>query len=70
MENFDLKKYVAEGRLLKEEGKTTVYIVVEGGDYNQYVLDNMKVFSNRNDADAYADSFEYGGMEILQMEVI
>ena len=70
MENFDLKKYLDEGKLLKEEGKTLVYIVVEEGDNNQYTLSDMKVFSNRSDADDYADTLMYGGTMVFQMEVI
>tara|TARA_R110002074_G_scaffold334504_1_gene504901 strand:+ start:650 stop:1411 length:762 start_codon:yes stop_codon:yes gene_type:complete len=68
--NLDFLKYLDEGKLLKEEGKTLVYIVVEEGDNNQYTLSDMKVFSNRNDADDYADSFKYGGTMVFQMEVI
>mgnify|MGYP003624888480 FL=1 len=70
MNNFDYKKYLDEGKLLKEEGKTSVFIVVEEGDNNQYTLSDMKVFSNRKDADDYADSFKYGGTMVFQMEVI
>jgi len=55
---------------MSEEKKTTVYIVVESGDSVmdtcQYVLNDMKVFFNKKEADAYADSFKYGGMLVLQ----
>ena len=63
-------QYLDEGKLLKEEGKTLVYIVVEEGDNNQYTLSDMKVFSNRSDADDYADTLMYGGTMVFQMEVI
>ena len=55
---------------MSEEKKTMVYIVVESGDSVmdtcQYVLNDMKVFFNKKEADAYADSFKYGGMLVLQ----
>ena len=58
---------------VNEAKKTMVYIVVEDGDSvmstSQYVLDDMKVFFNKKDADAYADSFKYGGMMVFQEEV-
>ena len=73
MNDFDLKKYLAEGKLLEgvinEVEDTTVYIVVEDGDSNQYVLDNMKIFTNEKDADEYADSQKYGGFIVIRGEV-
>tara|TARA_R110000772_G_scaffold72193_1_gene157614 strand:+ start:315 stop:494 length:180 start_codon:yes stop_codon:yes gene_type:complete len=55
---------------MSEEKKIMVYIVVQEGDpvmdTFQYILNDMKVFFNKKEADAYADSFKYGGMLVLQ----
>jgi len=55
---------------MSEEKKNMVYIVVQDGDSVmdtcQYILNDMKVFFNKKEADAYADSFKYGGMMVFQ----
>ena len=48
MDNFDLKKYLAEGRLLKENTINNKYVVkdeeLSDGDGDFYVIDLQKAF--------------------------
>lgn len=66
MNNFDLKKYLAEGKILKEnQEQTTVYVVIPfysgGVDINE---NDVMVFKNYKDADNYVQSLEGSPMVI------
>ena len=56
-------------QFINEAVNDTVYVVVEDGDSNQYMLDNMKVFTNEKEANKYADSQRYGGFTVIKVEV-
>ncbi len=70
MSNFDLKKYLAEGRLLKENTVNNKYVVKDEelsdsyGDFyridTQKALDYLSQFDNEDvDAEAFIDDDEY-----------
>ena len=72
MSNFDLKKYLAEGRLLKENQVNNKYVVKdeelsdEGGDF--YYIDKQKAYDYLSqfdggdvDAEAFIDDDEGWG---------
>ena len=54
MNDFDLRKYLAENKLLKEEisitgeyeGKPEVY---SGGEFNEYLMDTLEIALNEDD---------------------
>ena len=59
MKDFNLKKYLAEGKLLNEETSSSVYVVIpfypDGGRINE---NDVMVFKNSNDAYDYVNSLE------------
>ncbi len=68
MENFDLKKYLAEGRL-NGETSSLVYVVIpfysDGVTINE---NDVMVFKNYNDADNYVNGLE-GSPIIIETEL-
>lgn len=64
MDNFDLKKYLAEGRLLKENMNLTIdddYVELDtnSGEYNAFIEDDNKVSFSV----VYEDEDDRDGME-------
>ena len=64
MDNFDLKKYLAEGKLLKEDMSLEFYdgdveLITDSGDYNAEIEDNGKVSFSV----VYEDEDDREGME-------
>jgi len=68
MGNFDLKKYLAEGRL-NGETSSLVYVVIpfysDGVTINE---NDVMVFKNYNDADNYVNGLE-GSPIIIETEL-
>ena len=68
MDNFDLKKYLAEGRL-NGETSSLVYVVIpfysDGVTINE---NDVMVFKNYNDADNYVNGLE-GSPIIIETEL-
>jgi hypothetical protein len=68
MENFDLKKYLAEGRL-NGETSSLVYVVIpfysDGVTINE---NDVMVFKNYNDADNYVNGLE-GSPIVIETEL-
>ena len=59
MENFNLKEYLAESKLLNGETSSLVYVVIpfysDGVSINE---NDVIVFKNYNDADDYKNGLE------------
>ena len=67
MENFDLRKYLAEEKL-NEETSSLVYVVIpfySDGGINE---NDVMVFKNYNDADNYLNGLE-GSPKIIETEL-
>ena len=69
MENFNLKKYLAESKLLNEETSSLVYVVIpfysDGVSINE---NDVMVFKNYNDADNYVNGLE-GSPIVIETEL-
>lgn len=58
MDNFDLKKYLAEGKL-NEDQNNTVYVVIPFFSDGVDIMENdIKVFTNFSSADQYKDTLQ------------
>ena len=68
MDNFDLKKYLAEDKL-NEETSSLVYVVIpfysDGVTINE---NDVMVFKNYNDADNYVNGLE-GSPIVIETEL-
>ena len=56
--SFDLKNYLAEGKLHENRGTMRVFRVYEEIAYEGPYLDTMKLFFNEEDAREYAAELE------------
>ena len=69
MENFNLKEYLAENKLLNEETSSLVYVVIpfysDGVTINE---NDVMVFKNYNDADNYVNGLE-GSPIVIETEL-
>ena len=69
MENFNLKGYLEENKLLKEETSSLVYVVIpfysDGVSINE---NDVMVFKNYNDADNYVNGLE-GSPIVIETEL-
>ena len=69
MENFNLKEYLAENKLLNEETSSLVYVVIpfysDGVSINE---NDVMVFKNYNDADNYVNGLE-GSPIVIETEL-
>ena len=69
MENFNLKEYLAESKLLNEETSSLVYVVIpfysDGVSINE---NDVMVFKNYNDADNYVNGLE-GSPIVIETEL-
>ena len=69
MENFNLKGYLAENKLLNEETSSLVYVVIpfysDGVTINE---NDVMVFKNYNDADNYVNGLE-GSPIVIETEL-
>ena len=69
MENFNLKEYLAENKLLNEETSSSVYVVIpfysDGVSINE---NDVMVFKNYNDADNYVNGLE-GSPIVIETEL-
>ena len=69
MENFNLKGYLAENKLLNEETSSLVYVVIpfysDGVSINE---NDVMVFKNYNDADNYVNGLE-GSPIVIETEL-
>ena len=69
MENFNLKKYLAESKLLNEETSSLVYVVIpfysDGVSINE---NDVMVFKKYNDADNYVNGLE-GSPIVIETEL-
>ena len=69
MENFNLKGYLEENKLLKEETSSLVYVVIpfysDGVTINE---NDVMVFKNYNDADNYVNGLE-GSPIVIETEL-
>ncbi len=69
MDNFNLKKYLAEGKILKEnQEQSTVYVAIpfySGGGINE---NDVMVFQNYEDASSYVNGLE-GSPMIVETEL-
>ena len=69
MENLNLKKYLAESKLLNEETSSLVYVVIpfysDGVSINE---NDVMVFKNYNDADNYVNGLE-GSPIVIETEL-
>lgn len=58
MNNFDLRKFLAENKLAENRGTMRVFRVYEEIPYQGPDLDGMKLFFNEEDAREYAAELE------------
>jgi hypothetical protein len=58
MDNFDLRKFLAENKLTENRGTMRVFRVYEEIAYEGPYLDTMKLFFNEEDAREYAAELE------------
>ena len=69
MENFNLKGYLEENKLLNEETSSLVYVVIpfysDGVSINE---NDVMVFKNYNDADNYVNGLE-GSPIVIETEL-
>jgi hypothetical protein len=68
MDNFDLRKYLAENKL-NEDSSNTVYVVIPFFSDGVDIMENdIKVFTNFPSADQYKDTLQ-GSPKIVETTI-